>query len=268
MCAGEWRIEFDDERALAHPGRPPAGGRVALRAANLQAHEGAEAKDVVAAALAEVDAGASWVKVIADFPGPDWNWFTPIACHEPSALLKLADAVHLADARIAANVFGPLVADVVAAGIDSVEHGPLVDADLVREMAERGTAWTPTFSTIAPVIDRLARGGRPAATVASRVLVELGKAIPVAVELGVPVLTGTDEAPHGTRGGGGAAVPVRTQPGASAHLCFDDAARLSRAPRARAGAPADLVTYDADPRQEPAALLRPAAVVLGGRRVG
>ncbi len=35
-----------------------------------------------------------------------------------------------------------------AAGVDSVEHGAYLDADALRAMAENGTVWVPTLSTI------------------------------------------------------------------------------------------------------------------------
>ncbi|HWQ15089.1 MAG TPA: hypothetical protein VNL77_19990, partial [Roseiflexaceae bacterium] len=38
-------------------------------------------------------------------------------------------------------------------------------------------------------------------------------------------------------------------------------------PGLRAGAPADVVIFAEDPRRVPAALARPAAVLVGGRRV-
>ncbi len=38
-------------------------------------------------------------------------------------------------------------------------------------------------------------------------------------------------------------------------------------PSLEAGAPADLVTYDADPRNDPEVLATPAAVVARGRRI-
>ncbi len=39
------------------------------------------------------------------------------------------------------------------------------------------------------------------------------------------------------------------------------------APPLVAGAPGDVVTYDSDPREDPAVLARPKAILLGGRRV-
>jgi len=44
-----------------------------------------------------------------------------------------------------------------------------------------------------------------------------------------------------------------------------DARRYLGAPDLAEGAPADLVLYDGDPRDDPAALASPALVMVGGR---
>jgi imidazolonepropionase-like amidohydrolase len=40
----------------------------------------------------------------------------------------------------------PDAGQLVAAGVDSVEHGFGLDERAIREMADRGTAWTPTVT--------------------------------------------------------------------------------------------------------------------------
>jgi imidazolonepropionase-like amidohydrolase len=240
----------------------PAGGYYA------RLHEGVGPEELVAAALAEIRAGATWVKIIADFPGPDGNWFAPRVNYPPEMVQALTGAVHAAGARVAAHVSGAFVAELVGAGIDSIEHGPLVDAELLAEMAGRGTAWTPTLTTVAGSLDQIAATNTPVGRGAREALARLGKALPLAAQLGVPILAGTDEAPAGALareiaqlrrfGLSPAAALAAASTGARAYLGL---------PALVAGAPADLVTFASDPRRDPETLARPAAVVRGGARI-
>jgi imidazolonepropionase-like amidohydrolase len=82
----------------------------------------------------------------------------------------------------------------------------------------------------------------------------------------VTLLTGTDERPHGSAAAEAAAL-VRY--GVPARAAF--AAATARAyfglPGLEPGAPADLVTFDRDPRLDISALGEPLAIVSGGQRV-
>ncbi len=100
---------------------------------------------LVDTAVAQVRAGARWVKVIADFPGPDGNWFAAPATYPPDTLRAMADAVHAEGGRVAAHTTGTAAADAVLAGADTIEHGATLDEASIEEMARRGTAWVPTL---------------------------------------------------------------------------------------------------------------------------
>jgi imidazolonepropionase-like amidohydrolase len=225
-------------------------------------------EDLVAAGLAEVAAGATWVKVVADFPGPDGNWFNPIVHYPPEALRALVTAVHAAGARVAAHVSGTFVAEVVRAGVDSIEHGPLIDAELLEQLAQRGGAWTPTLWTVVGAIEPLATSDLPIAGFVREVLARLRELLPLAVQLGVTVLAGSDEAPHGaiTR-----EVARLHEFGLSARAAIAAASITPRAylglPGGAAGAPADVVTFASDPRERLDVLAHPAAIVFDGRRI-
>jgi imidazolonepropionase-like amidohydrolase len=101
--------------------------------------------DLVSAAVAEIGRGARWVKVIADFPdlaaGTDAE-----ATYRTEAIAQLVAAAHDAGARVAVHSTVPDAGQLVAAGVDSVEHGFGLDERAIREMADRGTAWTPTVT--------------------------------------------------------------------------------------------------------------------------
>ena len=49
---------------------------------------------VVAVAVEQARAGAAWVKVVLDFPGPDGNWFAAPANYDAATLAELVGAVH------------------------------------------------------------------------------------------------------------------------------------------------------------------------------
>jgi imidazolonepropionase-like amidohydrolase len=215
--------------------------------------------DLVRCGLAELGRGATWVKVIADFP--DLAAGTATEPTYPIELMaELTAAVHQAGARIAVHSTTARAAELVAIGVDSIEHGTELDAAAIREMAVRGTAWTPTLCGVLSAIDN---PGLPPE--AHRYLEEarerLSALLPLAVSLGVPVLAGTD-----AEGSISQEVALLARLG----LRPDEAlAAASTWPRQYldAAATSDIVTYHHDPRADPDELTRPAAVIAGGIRL-
>jgi imidazolonepropionase-like amidohydrolase len=67
-------------------------------------------------------AGTPWIKIIADFPGPDGNWFAPRVNYDAELVARAVAAAHAHGARVMAHVSGPIVGDLVRAGVDSIEH--------------------------------------------------------------------------------------------------------------------------------------------------
>jgi imidazolonepropionase-like amidohydrolase len=215
--------------------------------------------ELVTAALAEIGRGASWVKVIADFPnlaaGTDTQATYPI-----QAIAQLVAAAHAGGARVAVHSTLPEAGRLVAAGVDSVEHGFGLDEPAIREMADRGTAWTPTVAALGALLAApdLPPGRRRRLQEGQARVAEL---LPLAARLGVPVLAGTDVTGS-----------IPREVALLAQLGLEPTAALAAAstwPRRFLGAPAtaDVVTYQHDPRQDPDQLAHPAAVVAGGTRL-
>jgi imidazolonepropionase-like amidohydrolase len=207
---------------------------------------------LVDTAVAQVRAGARWVKVIADFPGPDGNWFAAPATYPPETLRAMADAVHAAGGRVAAHTTGSAAAGSVLAGADSIEHGAALDEGSITQMAHRGTAWVPTLwaatqhvppAVLGPWGERL----RPL--------------LALALRLGVPVLAGSDEAPAGRLHLEVAA--LMEIGGLSAEQALRAATTDARAFLDLPVPPGDLVTYAADPREDIGVLAAPLEVVVG-----
>jgi imidazolonepropionase-like amidohydrolase len=252
------------------PGRPhviAAGRHLAPRGMYFEAvHLPAEPEEVVEIALREVAAGARWVKLVADFVPAAARAAGAMGQVEPAYDLdvvgRLVAAAHGAGARVAAHVTLPLVDDLVRLGIDSVEHGTAATEATVEELARSGAAWTPTLcATLSAPPDappeRLVR-------VAER-RERFAALLPAAIRVGVPVLTGSDVV---------GSVPREVALLAECGVEPIDALRAATTSATRflgaeaAGAPPAVVTYDADPRDDPGVLARPAAVVIGGTRVG
>jgi len=222
---------------------------------------------LVDAALAEVAAGARWVKLIGDFAVtlPDGNRTPPVPTYPIAEVGRLVEAVHAAGARVAAHTTTTHVKALIEAGIDSVEHGFGLDADDLATLARRGGAWTPTLCALTaapPGPDDPERRAERA-----RVQERLPYLLTVAADLGVTVMTGTDIA--GTVAAEVALlVQFGLEPSAALAAASTAARRFLGLPAVGTdGQPVDLVTYHEDPRDDPDTLARPAAVVARGVRI-
>lgn len=104
------------------------------------------AEQLKAAALAELDAGADWVKLAVDTGGMK----IPSATFSADELRPMVEAVHARGAKVAAHSQFAGADNAARAGIDSVEHGFGVDDRAARLMAN-GTALVTTLSVPASV---------------------------------------------------------------------------------------------------------------------
>jgi imidazolonepropionase-like amidohydrolase len=214
--------------------------------------------ELVSAALTEIGRGARWVKLIADFPDLAAG-AEPEPTYACSAIAALTDAVHKAGGRVAAHSTTSFAGQLIAAGVDSIEHGTGLDEDAVKAMASRGMAWTPTLGATFGSME--AHVPPELRHVIGEMRDRLTFLLPLAVGLGVPVLAGTDAV--GT-------LPAEVALLASLGLTPSQAlAAASTWPKQYigGGACADIVTYDHDPRDDPDQLAKPAAVVVGGTRL-
>jgi imidazolonepropionase-like amidohydrolase len=227
-----------------------------------RAHEPVAPEELLAAVEAEIADGATWLKLVGDFPeiGPDG----PIRGSKisPTYDLDLVAAVvelaHSRNARVAAHTNTDHVTGLIQAGIDSVEHGTALTEQDLEALGARGGAWTPTLSAaVSPSPDetpeRRARREERSAYLAS--------VLPLAERYGVRVLTGSDVV--GTVAG---EIDMLVKHGLSVEQALVAASTGAQEYLGLTGA-GNLVTYDADPREHPAILAQPAAVVLNHRRI-
>lgn len=176
---------------------------------------------------------------------------------------RLVEAVHDAGARVAVHTTTPFVKELVTAGVDSVEHGDGLDEADLSALAAQGGAWTPTLcAAIDPRPDDDAERRKRRLQRRER----LGHLLPVAADLGVTIMAGTDVV-----GSIAQEVALMTELGLGPEVALAAASTAAHnfleVGGLYAGELADLVTYDHDPREDPQVLTQPAAVVVHGVRI-
>jgi imidazolonepropionase-like amidohydrolase len=243
-------------QAALDPARQVAAGRFLAPAGGALPHliDPTPPDALVTEVVRQARSGVPWIKLMADYPGADGDWFGAPANYEPALLERAVAAAHEHGARVMAHVSGPLVDALVRMGVDSIEHGPLVDGPLVEEMARRGTLWCPTVATI----ERHLLPIRDAVPAAEAAFARWGTSLPLAVALGVPVLVGSDElGPRGVAVEAEALVRIgRLTPAQALHAATVGARAALRLP----AVPGDEVVVDGDPAVDVTALGRVLAV--------
>jgi imidazolonepropionase-like amidohydrolase len=218
--------------------------------------------------------GDGWVKLVGDWIDRDAGDLSP--CWPADAAAAAITRAHELGAWVTAHCFGEQsVAELVAAGIDCIEHGTGVSDEVIAEMARRGTALVATRVQLDnfPTYAEQAGGKFPAYAAHMRALhARCDERLRAAYDAGVPVYAGTDAGgvlPHGLiprevlalheRVG----LPAEVALGAASWAARDWLGRPGLAP----GDPADLVVYAEDPRADLRALAHPHLVMLRGRVV-
>jgi len=227
-------------------------------------------EELPAAAAQEATASGAWAKVIADFPSASGRI-------EPSfpaaALAEAAVQVHALGRQITAHASCPEAIEAcLDAGFDAIEHGTQARPDHLAAMAQRGACLVPTLIIRDGILAAARSLGWDEAAVA-----ELGRDLDAqpgrvrwAAEQGVRVLAGTDAGigPHGMIATEIALLlAAGLPPGQALGAGSWTARRYLGLPGIDEGAPADLVAYADDPRQDADVLRRPALIMLDGKVV-
>ncbi|WP_399923754.1 amidohydrolase family protein [Streptomyces kanamyceticus] len=265
-----WIDDREDLPKIIRAGRHIARTRRYIRN---YAHE-IEPEDLVAYVAQEARRGDGWIKLVGDWIDREAGDLT--ACWPRDAVEAAIAEAHRLGARVTAHCFAEdSLRDLVEAGIDCVEHATGLTEDTIPLFAERGVAIVPTLVNIATFPD-LAAGGEkkfPRWSAHMRRLHDRRyDTVRAAYDAGIPVFVGTDAGgslPHGLVAAEVAELTRAGIPPLAALSATTWAARdwLGR-PGLSEGAPADLVVYEADPRQDVRVLAAPRRVVLDGRVVG
>ncbi len=229
-----------------------------------------EPAQVVAEVERQAARGDGWVKIVGDWIDRDAGDLAP--CWPPEVLRAAIERAHELGVRVTSHLFGTeALRDALEAGIDCVEHGTGLTVELVDLMARSGTALVPTRVQVDnfPRYAELGETKFPsyAATI-RRLHARADETLRAAYEAGVPIYAGTDaggQIPHGLIGREVAALAAAGIPATEALAGASWRARgWLGFPGIEEGAPADLVVYPADPREDVAVLAAPSRVVLRG----
>ncbi|TQS44392.1 amidohydrolase family protein [Cryptosporangium phraense] len=227
--------------------------------------------EFVAQAAVQARAGHGWIKIVGDWIDRGAGDLGPT--YDDSTFAAAVAAAHDAGARVAVHTFSEAaLPGLVAAGVDSIEHGTGLSLDLIDDLASRGTALVPTMTNILTFSD-IAEKAQPKFPEYAEHMRRLQAGFPAVVraayEAGVPIYVGTDA-------GGGVAHGLA----ASEMLLLADAgmspldvlAAGSWGAREWLGLPgleegglADICVYPEDPRQDLGVLKAPTRMVLRGR---
>ncbi|HEV7664503.1 MAG TPA: amidohydrolase family protein [Chloroflexota bacterium] len=236
-----------------------------------------DGQGLLQAAMAQLDAGADFVKIMLDAPAGEQT--APFSVDEVSAVVR---AVHARGKKITSHATITDGARVAAAsGVDSVEHGFALDADIARTMAANNVALVSTLSVFAST-STFAR-----TTLIDRFIGEAGQrrnaerrerafaSIDLARRAGVRIATGSDFGGGSVRAGHLAweielLVEAGMQPWEALGAATWRGGELLGEPHAGrigAGNPADFVLVHGDPLSDPRACWRVWAVFQRGVRV-
>jgi imidazolonepropionase-like amidohydrolase len=236
------------------------------------AHE-VSGQDLVRAASEEAARGGGWVKFIGDSSHRDHPGSDPDVGWTVNEVRPAIEAARRAGARIAMHVTTPAAVEMaIALDIDSIEHGSHLKPEHLKQMAERGRAWTPTLAAFRIFLERI-RSGKiqmPERSFAEAVEA-IERQIPLAAAAGVTLLCGTDAAfDHGKIGLEVLAFidAGLTPERAIRALTIDSWKYLGLGNPLAENAVADFVAYERDPFSDPEVLLSPRLVVRNGIVVG
>lgn len=263
-----WIDEREDLPVVIRAGRHIARSRRYLRDFGVEIEPDA----LVATVQEQARRGDGWVKLVGDWIDRDLGDLAP--CWPLDALRPAIAAAHELGARVTAHCFGEdCLPDLLAAGIDCVEHATGLTPATTSACASAGVTVVPTLINIAtfPQIAAPAAEKFPAYARHMLALHERRYAVVAAAfEAGIPVRAGTDAGgslAHGRLAEEVAELHAAGLPRVAAldAACWGARSWLGR-PALSEGAPADLVVYDADPRGDLAVLGHPRYVVLRGVR--
>ena len=264
--------EFDDDPELpriVHAGRHLARTKRYLRDYGIEM----EPEDLPDAAEEQARRpgghGSPWVKFVGDWIDRDVGDLAP--CWPGGVLKEAVARAHAAGARVAVHVFGEeALPDLIAAGVDSIEHGTGIDAATIDDVAARGIAVVPTRVNIGN-FDKFADQATkyPAYAERMRRLKQSAtQRLRDVFDAGIPLYVGTDsggQLPHGIVVDEMLAMRDAGLPTLDVLAAGSWRAReWLGMPGLVEGAAADFVVYDDDPRIDLGVLRAPKRIVIRG----
>jgi len=265
-----WIDEREDLPRIVRAGRHIARTRRYLRGV---AHE-VEPDQLADVVRQEAARGDGWVKLVGDWIDREIGDLAP--CWPLGALREAISAAHSAGARVTAHCFGEdCLPDLIEAGIDCIEHATGLTEETVTAAAARGVAIVPTLVNIGNFPGYADAGQDRFPTYANhmrRLHEQRYATVRDAYDAGVPIFVGTDAGSAVAHGLVAQEVAELVRAGLPATSALDAACWGARSwlgrPGLDEGAPADLLVYPGDPRQDAGMLAHPLLRVLRGQAVG
>ncbi len=229
--------------------------------------------EFVEQAAVQAKAGHGWIKIVGDWIDRGAGDLSPT--FDDATFAAAVTAAHDAGARVAVHTFSEdALPGLIAAGVDSIEHGTGLSVDLIDTMARNNTALVPTMTNIL-TFGGIAEKAQPKFPGYADHMRRLQAGFPAVVrsayEAGVPIYVGTD-AGGGVAHGLAAGEMLLLADAGMAPL--DVLAAGSWGARAWLGLPvieegalADVTVYESDPREDLRVLKAPSRIVLRGRVV-
>ncbi|EHR49637.1 amidohydrolase, imidazolonepropionase [Saccharomonospora marina XMU15] len=225
--------------------------------------------DLPAAVAEQAAAGDGWVKLVGDWIDRAVGDLAPL--WPDDVLAEAVRVAHDAGARVTAHVFGEsALPGLIGAGIDCLEHGTGLSGELLGELARTGTALVPTLINIENfprIADQAAK--YPTYAAHMRALhAGVDDMVGAALDAGVPVYAGTDAGGMVDHGRLVDELEALHRAGMSTEQALASGCWAARDwlghPGITDGAPADLLVFDSDPRQDLDVLRSPLHIVLRG----
>lgn len=218
-------------------------------------------------------AGDGWVKLVGDWIDRGVGDLAPL--WPDDVLADAVKAAHDAGARVTAHVFGEAaLPGLIDAGIDCLEHGTGLDRGLLDRMAAQGTALVPTLINIENfpgIADQAVKYPTYAAHM-RELHARVGVMIGEAMDAGVAIYAGTDAGGMVAHGRLPDEIAALHRAGMPAEQALGAASWTARGwlgyDGIAEGAQADLVVYDADPREDLDVLRSPRHILLKGKLAG
>lgn len=220
----------------------------------------------------DIKYGADWIKLMATGGihdmGTDYN--TPeLSVEQMRLAVRLA---HDAGKKVLAHAEGAAgIRNAARAGVDSIEHGTVMDAEGARLMKERGITLVPTLYVFQRLVEEGTSTGMPETGFrkAQEIVKHQGKAFRTALAAGVKVAFGLDHHPRYLAREFEALVRGGLSPLGAVRAATLNAAALLGLEKdlgsVEPGKIADLVAVEGDPLEEIAAMERVRFVMKDGR---
>jgi imidazolonepropionase-like amidohydrolase len=213
--------------------------------------------------------GGGWVKLVGDWIDREIGDLSPL--WPDDVLAEAIGAAHELGAKVTAHVFAEdALPGLLAAGIDSIEHGTGLTDETIATMAGLGIPLIPTMINIENFPGFADAATRfPAYAKHMRDLYERSdETFGLALDAGIPLHAGTDAGGYVEHGRIVDEITSLTRTGMDTRAALRAAGHDARAWLAQpAYATADALVFDEDPGEDLDRLRRPAAVIRSGRIV-